>query len=298
MDEDNSQQKRSGWPNPSRSDSQECASRTTIESEAEHLDPNFVSERIADATKDLAGIGHVPTIVQDTFSATNNLPSVSDTIDIFSAFLRPLKVFNSIADEIANVHPYAKVALGSFTCASKMILDQADHDVAISDLLSKISEVYTVRVWDMETGQPLGPPLRGHINSVESVAISLDEHHIVSGSGHTGVVCSVAISLDGNIMSGSDSKTIRTWDMETGEGLGVRLQGHTDAVCSVAISPDGNHIVSGSRDKIIRLWDAETRKAFGVPLDEHTDCVRSIVISPDGHHIVSGSDDKVKRVWI
>lgn len=122
MDEDNSQQKRSGWPNPSRSDSQECASRTTIES--------------------LAGIGHVPTIVQDTFSATNNLPSVSDTIDIFSAFLRPLKVFNSIADEIANVHPYAKVALGSFTCAPKMILDQADHDVAISDLLSKISEVY------------------------------------------------------------------------------------------------------------------------------------------------------------
>lgn len=148
MDEDNSQQKRSGWPNPSRSDSQECASRTTIESEAEHLDPNFVSERIADATKDLAGIGHVPTIVQDTFSATNNLPSVSDTIDIFSAFLRPLKVFNSIADEIANVHPYAKVALGSFTCASKMILDQADHDVAISDLLSKISEVYMTRQFE------------------------------------------------------------------------------------------------------------------------------------------------------
>ncbi|KAG1792158.1 uncharacterized protein HD556DRAFT_572080 [Suillus plorans] len=43
----------------------------------------------------------------------------------------------------AQVHPYAKVALSIFTCASKMILDQAHRDVAVRLLLSKISEVYT-----------------------------------------------------------------------------------------------------------------------------------------------------------
>jgi WD40 repeat protein len=35
------------------------------------------------------------------------------------------------------------MALGIFTCASKMILDHADSDDAVSSLLSKISEVYT-----------------------------------------------------------------------------------------------------------------------------------------------------------
>ncbi|KAG2343052.1 WD40 repeat-like protein [Suillus weaverae] len=108
-----------------------------------HLDPKFVNERINDATKDLAGISQVQTIAQNTSSAANNLQSVSDTINTFSAFLRPLKAFNSVVNEIANVHPYAKVALSIFTCASKMILNQADRDVAILSLLSKTSEVYT-----------------------------------------------------------------------------------------------------------------------------------------------------------
>ncbi|KIK33561.1 hypothetical protein CY34DRAFT_35281, partial [Suillus luteus UH-Slu-Lm8-n1] len=69
--------------------------------------------------------------------------SVSDTVDTFSTLLTPLKAFNTIVNEIANVHPYAKVALSIFTCASKMILDQADRDDAVSRLLSKISEVFT-----------------------------------------------------------------------------------------------------------------------------------------------------------
>ncbi|OJA17233.1 hypothetical protein AZE42_00168 [Rhizopogon vesiculosus] len=53
-----------------------------------------------------------------------------------------MKVFNSIATQIAEVHPHAKVALSVFTCASKMILDQADRDIAVSDLLKKVSDVY------------------------------------------------------------------------------------------------------------------------------------------------------------
>ncbi|KAG2150683.1 uncharacterized protein EDB93DRAFT_329266 [Suillus bovinus] len=127
-------------PNPEQSSNSGIA-------EAEHLDLKFVNERIAEVTKGVADIGQVPTIVQETSSAINNLPSVSTmidtTIDNFSAFLRPLKAFNSIANSIANVYPYAKVALSIFTCASKMILDQAERDVAVSTLLSKISEVYT-----------------------------------------------------------------------------------------------------------------------------------------------------------
>ncbi|CAG7846900.1 SubName: Full=Unplaced genomic scaffold GYMLUscaffold_38, whole genome shotgun sequence {ECO:0000313/EMBL:KIK58313.1}; Flags: Fragment, partial [Serendipita indica DSM 11827] len=39
----------------------------------------------------------------------------------------------------------------------------------------------TVRVWNAETGEPLGPALEGHTNAVLSVAFSPDSHRIVSG---------------------------------------------------------------------------------------------------------------------
>ena len=45
------------------------------------------------------------------------------------------------------------------------------------------------------------------------------------------------------ITSGSDDKTIRMWDAETGAVVG-KLEGHSSDVWSVAYSPDGQYIVS------------------------------------------------------
>ena len=62
--------------------------------------------RIADATQSFAGISQVPEIAQNISSATNNLqpaPDAINAIDAFSAILTPLKVFNSIADTVADV---------------------------------------------------------------------------------------------------------------------------------------------------------------------------------------------------
>ncbi|KAG0701512.1 hypothetical protein DFH29DRAFT_1080029 [Suillus ampliporus] len=111
---------------------------------AEQPDPKFVSQRIADATRGVAGIKNDPAMVENTASAINNLQSLPDTIDTFAAMLGPLKAFNSIANGLADLHPYAKVALSIFTCASQMILDQASRDVAVSSLLAKISAVYAL----------------------------------------------------------------------------------------------------------------------------------------------------------
>jgi len=65
-----------------------------------------VGEKITDATQSFAGISQVPGIAQSIGSAFNNLqpaPDAINAIDTFSAILAPLKVFISIANEVADV---------------------------------------------------------------------------------------------------------------------------------------------------------------------------------------------------
>ena len=75
----------------------------------------------------------------------------------------------------------------------------------------------TVRVWDAATRQPVGAPLTGHTDAVNSVAFSPDGTRISSASY-------------GN--------TLRLWDAATGQPIGAPLTGHTDRVWGVAFSPN------------------------------------------------------------
>jgi WD40 repeat protein len=66
-------------------------------------------------------------------------------------------------------------------------------------------------------------------------------------TGHTDDVFCCRYSHDNRyIVSGSADHSIRVWDAETGEEIGI-LSGHDEWVTAIAFSPYSRKIVSGSR---------------------------------------------------
>jgi len=153
---------------------------------------------------------------------------------------------------------------------------------------------------------------------------------------HTKPVISVAISPDGEkLVSASDDKTIKIWNLTTKEvertirGLGSSLV--------IAISPNGQKLAVGSNDKTIKIWDLSNGKRERVikghkekinglvfknsrilvsysndgiikvwdtsegilhrNLEAHTESVFASAISADGEILISGSSDRTIRIW-
>ena len=117
-------------------------------------------------------------------------------------------------------------------------------------------------------------------------------------SGHTSEVNSLMFSSDGTLLvSGSDDKAIKLWDVQTG-GVIKTFSGHTHLVWTVSLSADCTTIASGSRDDTIRLWNTKTGKCYYTHKMEDADTVNSVSFSPtDPQHLISIVDGSGVLQW-
>jgi WD40 repeat protein len=114
--------------------------------------------------------------------------------------------------------------------------------------------------------------------------------------GHSGLFADItSLALHQQILaSASEDKTIRLWDLTTGQTLNV-LSGHQSFVKTVAFQPHHDQILaSGSRDKTIKIWDHER---LITTLVSHTQSVNTLAFSPDGQQLASGSSDRTINLW-
>jgi WD40 repeat protein/tRNA A-37 threonylcarbamoyl transferase component Bud32 len=123
-----------------------------------------------------------------------------------------------------------------------------------------------IKIWDVNVGR-MDRVFRGHSDTVRSVSWHPDGQQLASGS---------------------NDKTVRVWNVATGEEV-LCLRGH-DAGVSVSWGPDGRHLASAD-GTTVKVWD----KATGKKVFASAAATRSW--SRDGRVLATGGSDGTITIW-
>jgi WD40 repeat protein len=118
------------------------------------------------------------------------------------------------------------------------------------------------------------------------------------------LVYAVAIaSLEGRfvIVSGGEDKTVRVWDLASGDPILAPIHGHQKRITAIAVVSLAGRpvIISGSEDKTLRVWDLASGDTILPPIHGHHGHVTALTTTSLAGRpvIVSGSADRSLRVW-
>jgi WD40 repeat protein len=114
--------------------------------------------------------------------------------------------------------------------------------------------------------------------------------------GHKFGVSGAAVFPDKRRMvTASNDKTLRLWDLEDGAVLKI-MEGHRFGVQEVAVSRDGQFIASGDTGGELIAWNRDG-EPLTQPIKVHSDLIGSVDFSPDSTCLASGSYDTTTELW-
>ncbi|GAB1293505.1 Katanin p80 WD40 repeat-containing subunit B1 [Apodemus speciosus] len=180
----------------------------------------------------------------------------------------------------------------------------------------------------------LGDPKSGAVAGGVTPAVHWSCHPLSAEPDRSHIPCgeaSVRLNTPEElIVAGSQSGSIRVWDLEAAKRItrvlkvyfilnldGTRfmkpspqfpppapatpdvlrtLMGHKANICSLDFHPYGEFVASGSQDTNIKLWDIR-RKGCVFRYRGHSQAVRCLRFSPDGKWLASAADDHTVKLW-
>ena len=170
----------------------------------------------------------------------------------------------------------------------------------------------TARVWDAQTGQPIGKPMRheGEVVTAEwspdgrSIATASKDHTARLWDAWTGMPAGPPLRHEsevasarwspagGRLLTVTAGGTARLWDVRSGSAPSQRVLG--ERAEGAWWSPDGGHLATFFSDSS-RVWDAATARPSSPPM-RHGDRLHSVAWSPDGRLLVTASSDWTARI--
>jgi WD40 repeat protein len=159
--------------------------------------------------------------------------------------------------------------------------------------------------WWLAAGQAAAQPT---INPTGDAKLAPQRVLALDSGGHTGGVYRLIPNAYGDqLISVSYDKTIRVWDIRTGEPIRVLRppidRGALGVLSAAALHPEGDLLaVAGYRaltpiyDHRIRLISLSSGETVRL-LKGHTYMVHDVAFSPDGKRLASGSLDSTARIW-
>jgi len=178
------------------------------------------------------------------------------------------------------------------------------------------------RLWDVETGEPIGEPFPGLAAGVSAVAFSPDGRRLALAKGDTGegqcevevwdwraralvystteaslFVKALAFDPTGRFLASAESRSrvVRLWDATTGEEVRI-FQGHEGFIEDLAFTPNGEVLASCGQDNLVKLWDVSAGQEIET-LRGHSRFVSSVAFDPEGRRLASGDFGGSVKVW-
>ncbi len=135
-------------------------------------------------------------------------------------------------------------------------------------------------------------------NTVEEM-----NYPVLEPDGHKAKINKIIFTDDEKyLVSCSDDKTIRVWNIETGENVrtfrGFVVEGYTGMVYSIALSPDNRYIAAGGwfPEDSVRIYDFNSGNIVKI-LRGNKDVLHNLSFSSDGRYLASCAHDGSVLVW-
>ncbi len=167
----------------------------------------------------------------------------------------------------------------------------------------------TVRLWDVRSRRPQGPPIAGPTARLAKVAFSPDGRTIAAGGAdrkvwlfhavtprvldrHEDAVSDVAFDATGAVLAtaGADAKVLR-WNVRSRLAPGPPIEG-TSGFSKIAMSRDGRTLATTNENGELELRrGAALATAQARLLSAPGAVVNGVAISPDGRTLAAGGDE-------